>query len=112
MTPLIFIFSAIAPLAIVILFHILAKLSRRFGSVLQMNAVYKWYYLAEGLGIIAVLAHLWQASAILSSPSAPSVALSPAFILFLHHLPMAAAVTIGLVVTWKYWRWLIIEEEK
>ena len=100
MTPLIFIFSAIAPLAIVILFHILAKLSRRFGSVLQMNAVYKWYYLAEGLGIIAMLAHLWQASAILS------------FILLLHHLPMATAVTIGLAVTWKYWRWLIIEEEK
>ncbi len=110
--PLVFIFSAIAPLSIVILFHILAKLSRRFGSVLKMNAVYKWYYLAEGLGIVALLAHLWQASAILSPPNASSFALTPAFILMFHHIPLAAAVTIGLVVTWKYWRWLIIEEDK
>ena len=112
MMPLVIIFSAIAPLSIVILFHILAKLSRRFGSVLKMTAVYKWYYLAEGLGVVALLAHLWQASTILSPPNTPSIALSPIFILVFHHIPLAAAVTIGLGVTWKYWRWLIIEEEK
>ncbi len=109
--PLIIVFSAIAPLSIVTLLHILAKLSRRFGSVLKMNAVYKWYYVAEGLGIVALLAHLWQASALVSMQHSPSIVFTPAFTLIFHHLPLALAVTIGMVVTWKYWHWLIIEKD-
>lgn len=110
--PLITIFSAIAPLSVVVVFHILAKLSRQFGSVLKMNAIYKWYYVAEGLGIIALLAHLWQASTLLSVPAGSAVALAPWFAIVLFDVPMAVAVTIGVVVTWQYWSWLIIEKEK
>ena len=110
--PLVTIFSAIAPLSVVVVFQILAKLSRRFGSVLKMNAVYKWYYLAEGLGIIALLAHLWQASTLLSAPATPAPALAPWFALAFFDIPMAAAVTIAVIVTWRYWSWLIIEKEK
>ncbi len=110
--PLITIFSAIAPLSIVVVFHILAKLSRRFGSVLKMTAVYKWYYLAEALGIIALLAHLWQASTLLSAPHQPAPALAPWFGLIFFDLPLTIAVTIGVIVTWRYWSWLIIEKEK
>lgn len=108
MTPLITIFSATATLSLVIVFHILAKLSKQFGSVLKMPDYYKGYYLAEALGSIAFLMHLWQASLFLSPP--PSA--EPIWaILGLYHLPLALALTIALVITWKYWSWLFIEKE-
>jgi hypothetical protein len=107
--PLITIFSATATLSLVIVFHILAKLSKQFGSVLKMPPYYKGYYFAEVLGGIAFVMHLWQASLLLSTP--PSISHNFIAVLWLYHLPLALAVTIALIITWKYWSWLFIEKE-
>lgn len=93
------------------LFHILAKLSEKFGSVLKMPPLYKLYYLAEGLAAVAALTHLIQASWTLTASNDFLQTTGVAVSLFLYHLPLTVALTIGLVVTWKYWSWLITERK-
>jgi hypothetical protein len=94
------------------LFHILAKLSERFGSVLKMQPIHKWFYVAEGFATIAMVAHFIQASSFLSASNQELKTTSLLFTLILHHVPLAIAVTIGLVVTWKYWGWLVTERRE
>jgi len=80
-----------------------------------MPPLYKWFYVAEVLAGIALLAQLLQASAYLSNtayfPNKAWGITSPAFTLLFHHVPLAIAVTIGLVITWKYWGWLLTERK-
>ncbi|MFQ5576947.1 MAG: hypothetical protein ACE5G8_08165 [Anaerolineae bacterium] len=76
-----------------------------------MPPIYKWLYVAEGLAAVAFIAHLIQASAYLSGPNNQSGVTSLAFTLVFYHIPLAAAGTIGLITTWKYWGWLITERE-
>lgn len=101
-----------ATLSIIFLFHTLAKLSERFGSVLKMPPLYKWFYAAEAFAGISLLAHLFQANAILASPQQTVFTTTLEFSLLLYHIPLAIAVTIGMVITLKYWGWLIIEQKK
>ncbi len=76
-----------------------------------MPPLYKLYYLAEGLVFIAVFAHLIEASWSLTASDSFMQTTGSAVSLFLYHLPLAIALTIGLVVTWKYWGWLITERK-
>ncbi len=92
-----------------LIFYILARLSEKFGSVLKMPPLYRWLYVSEGLAVIALLAHLMQASFYLAAAEERTPLTGLAFALFFHHLPLAVAVSIALVVTWKYWGWLITE---
>lgn len=102
------------------IFRILAKLSEKFGSVLKMPPIYKWFYAAEMLAAIASLAHLTQASALLSAQ--PDTALpirgslfqanTLEFALVFYYIPLTIALTIGLVITWKYWGWLITDRKR
>ena len=101
------------------LFQILARLSEKFGSVLKMPPLYRWYYAAEFFAGIAALAHLTQATVVLSQPevdSVQSVGLfqpnSLGFTLLFHHVPLTISVTIGLIITWKYWGWLVTDRKK
>jgi hypothetical protein len=116
---LITVLGTLATCSIIFLFHILARLSEKFGSVLRMPAYYKWYYLAEVLTGVATLAHLMQASTYLAqsaaSPVEPGTLFKPtslAFTLTFYHLPLVIAVTIGLFITWRYWGWLITDRNK
>jgi len=97
----------------------LAKLSEKFGSVLRMPRYFRWFYLAEVFAAIAALAHLTQAATFLvqSQPNLTAQGnLLPsnpvAFALVFHHVPLAISVTIGILVTWKYWGWLITDRKK
>jgi len=77
-----------------------------------MSPLYKWFYLAEGLGAVALIAQLLQASLLFSPSTQSGRAIGLPFTLIFHHVPLATAVTIGLIVTWKYWCWLITERDK
>ena len=101
--------GALTTISWLFIFYILARLSEKFGSVLKMPPLYRWLYVSEALAAIALLAHLMQASSHLSAPDRPTVLTAPTFTFLFHHLPLAVAVTIALVVTWKYWGWLITE---
>lgn len=93
----------------------MAKVSERFGSVLRMPPIYRWFYIAEFFAAIAALAHLMQASIYLATMT-PQETNSPNdsldIVATFHLIPLAISVTIGLLVAWKYWGWLITDRKR
>jgi hypothetical protein len=90
-----------------VLFYILARLSERLGSVEKMAPIYRYYYVALVFLAIAYIAHLVVARVSFTPATFPTWLFSPWFVLLTHHLPFAVGVTIGIVVTWRYWSWLL-----
>lgn len=76
-----------------------------------MPPYYKLYYLAEGLVVVAVLTHLTEANWSLTASDSFMQTTGLTVSLYLYHLPLTIALTIGLVVTWMYWGWLITERK-
>ena len=84
-----------------------------------MSPIYKWFYVAEFFAGVGTLAHLLQASVYLSQPLNPQTIRGSIFgpetlefTLVFHHIPLAIAVTIGLIVTWRYWGWLVTDRKR
>ena len=84
-----------------------------------MPPLFKWYYLAEILAGIAALAHLTRASTYLSLPDSVTTTrgslfqtstLDFAFVFY--HIPLVISLTISLIITWKYWGWLIKDRKQ
>ncbi len=97
-------------LSLVILFYILAKLSERFGSIIRMKPLYRYYYVALIFLIIGCITQLVVAQATLTPQNVSIWFVDPWFLFAAYHLPLTIAVTIGLIVTWRYWSWLITEQ--
>jgi len=103
--------GTIGPLSVIYLFYILARLSERLGSVQKMTPAYRYYYVAicfMGVGFISQLIII-QVS--LMPQNFSQWLSSPLFLLLTYHLPMAVGVTLGLIITWKYWSWLITDQD-
>jgi hypothetical protein len=103
--------GTLGTLSVGVLLFILAKLSERFGSVIRMRPLYRYYYVALFFVAIGYVAHLVEAFAVSNPGSVPRWLIAPWFILVAHHLPLTIGVTVGLFVTWRYWSWLITEPE-
>jgi hypothetical protein len=104
--------GTLGTLALGVLFYILAKLSEKFGSVIKMPPIYRYYYLAFVLLIIGSITHLLEASITSTSETIVAWLVAPWFLFLAYHLPLAIGVTIGLIITWRYWSWLIIERNR
>ncbi len=102
--------GTVGTLSLLALFYILAKLSERFGSVIKMQPLYRYYYLALIFLAIASLAHLAVAKSVSAPGSIPDWFNSTLFLLLAYHLPLTIGVTIGMVITWRYWSWLVTEQ--
>jgi len=80
-----------------------------------MPPLYKWFYVAEALAGVALIAHLLQASAYLSNPTVPTKQMGSvtgcACTFMFYQLPPAIAVSFVLMITWKYWGWLLTERK-
>jgi hypothetical protein len=96
-------------LSIIALLYILAKLSERFGSVIKMPPIYRYYYLAIAFLVITYITNWLVVRATLIPENTPAWLNAPWFLFLAYHLPRAIGVTIGLVLTWRYWSWLILE---
>lgn len=94
-------------LSVILLFFILARLSERLGSVERMSPIYRYYYVAIFFLVIGYITHLLAARVILIPKSFSEWLTSPWFLLLAYHLPLAIGVTIGLIITWRYWSWLV-----
>lgn len=103
--------GTLGTLSLLLLIYILAKLSERFGSVIKMRPLYRYYYTALIFLAIGYLAHLAAAQAVLAPESMPTWVLAPWFLLLAHHLPLTIGVTIGFIITWRYWSWLVTEQD-
>ena len=98
-------------ISLVILFFVLAKLSERFGSVVRMSPLYRYYYLSLFLALISATVQVLAVRAE-TVTTIPVWITAPWFLLLAYHLPLAIAVTIGIYVTWHYWSWLITERSE
>lgn len=101
--------GTLGTVSLILLFYILAKLSERFGAVVKMSPLYRYYYLSLVLALIGSTTHLISARADLTSENIPNWFTEPWFLLLAHHLPLAIGATIALYITWHYWSWLITE---
>ncbi len=104
--------GTLGTLSVAILFYILAKLSERLGSVERMSPLYRYYYVALILWVFGYITQLLVAQISSTPESFPHWSLSPLFLLFAYSLPLAIGATIGLIVTWHYWSWLVTESRK
>ncbi len=102
--------GSLGVLSLLLLFYVLAKLSERFGAVIKMPPLYRYYYLACGLLLPSYITYLLVERAMfVSETTLPAWMLAPWFLLVAYHLPMAMGVSLGLFITWRYWSWLITE---
>jgi hypothetical protein len=106
---LITILGTFGTLSIIVLFYILAKLSERFGSVIKMPPIYRYFYLAILLLLVSYVTNLLVVRTIITPADSPAWLMAPWFLLLAYHLPMAIGLSIGLIITWRYWSWLITE---
>jgi hypothetical protein len=87
---------------------VLARLSQQLGSVTHVRPYYGLLYIAAGLvwgGAAARLYFLTRPDASLDVPNQRLL-----YTLLSDGLP-AAGLTLGLLVTWFYWSWLLAERD-
>lgn len=100
--------SAIAPLGLMLALWVLAQISRRFGQVMGRPPLYRGFYVALTLLlpplVVRLLAVGLTASELHAAGGGSAWALA-------HDLPLAAAVTLALIVAWRYWGWLVRGQE-
>ena len=106
---LITILGTFGTLSIIVLFYILAKLSERFGSVIKMPPIYRYFYLAILLLLVSYVTNLLVVRTIITPEDSPTWLTAQWFLFLAYHLPMAIGLAIGLIITWRYWSWLITE---
>lgn len=85
---------------------VLGLLSKRLGSVTRTPPYYVWLYVAAGLMLVSILTRLVHLG------QGPEVAVTliedKVSVLLYAGLP-AIAITLGVVVAWRYWSWLLAE---
>ena len=103
-------FGTLGTLSIALIFFILAKLSERFGTVIKMKPIFQYYYISVGLALFSFLIHFLAVN-----PDRTFIVqwlTAPWFLLVAYYLPLTVSVTIGLIVTWRYWSWLVTEQDR
>ena len=89
---------------------ILARFGRKLGAVTKMKPFYKGYYLSACCVGLALVVRFVRVTVFWAPrESIPSMLNSSLFYLLLHHLPLAIGLSLGLVITWHYWSWLLKE---
>ncbi|MBI5670035.1 MAG: hypothetical protein HZC41_18730 [Chloroflexi bacterium] len=94
----------LGPLSIVVALVVLALLSRRLGSVTRMPRYYLGLFLSAGLMLVSIVARLVS----LGRPATTGLHHDPLVVFLYVGLP-AIALTIAIVVAWRYWSWLLAE---
>ncbi len=87
---------------------VLGRLSERLGSVTHARKSHRWQYFAACLiwaGMLTRLYFITQGQEALLAPNQNVL-----YTLVSDGLP-AVGVTIGLIVTWHYWSWLLAERD-
>lgn len=104
--------GSLSLLAVIYMYIIFANLSRRYGQVIRLPPYYRGFYAGIGLICVSFFSHLIQDTVIIAPEQAPSLLTNDWFYLLTFYLPFAAAVTIGLVVAWRYWSWIWRERQE
>lgn len=89
-----------------VLLLVLALLSRRLGGVTRASAYYIGLYIAALLFFVSAGVRLWHW---FNPPSTPIDLTSDVIWILLYHGAPALGLTLGVVVAWRYWSWLLAE---
>ncbi|MEW6579464.1 MAG: hypothetical protein AB1435_09735 [Chloroflexota bacterium] len=100
--------SATAPLGLMLALWVLAQISRRFGQVMGRSPLYRGFYAALVLLLPPLVVRLLAVGLTASEQRATGGGSAWALA---HDLPLAAAVTLAVVVAWRYWGWLVRGQE-
>jgi hypothetical protein len=91
---------------VIVTLVVMARLSQRLGAVTHARPYYRAYYAAALLVGLAKIIHILNIQ--------PPLAASPNVTILgmvLHDGFQALGLTIGLIVTWYYWSWLLAERD-
>lgn len=104
--------SVLGLLSALFMLYLFSTLSRRLGDVTKMKPYYRGLYFGMALVVLAIVAHLLRVVAWLEPTTLPEIFTDNAFYLIFYYLPLALAVTISLVVVFRYWSWLFTERDR
>lgn len=89
---------------------ILMELSKRLGQVTRARPYYRLFHVASALTALAIGSRIFWALGAIAPGFGPAwLHQSRSFYTLTYHIPLAMGVTISLVVTWRYWGWLVKE---
>jgi hypothetical protein len=103
--------GSLSLVAVFYTFFILANLSRRYGQVIRLRRYYRGFYVGMGFIGLAFVSHLIQDSVIIAPEEAPSLLTNDWFYLVTYYFPLAIAVAIAIGVAWRYWSWILKEQD-
>lgn len=98
----------LAPLSIASALVVTGLLSRRFGKATRAAPYYVGFFVAAALVAVSVAIRL--ANLLLWNLDAAVLAREPVWVLLYSGLP-ALGVTMGVVIAWRYWSWLLAERD-
>ncbi len=96
--------SALGPLSVTVVLLVLAELSRRLGAVLKIPPWHRGFYLAASLSTISIVVRLFSLSL---SEQEFSTQNGDDMLSLVYTLALASGVCLGLIITWRYWGWLV-----
>ncbi|HID64246.1 MAG TPA: hypothetical protein EYP49_16120 [Anaerolineae bacterium] len=74
-----------------------------------MRGYYRGFYVSAMFLLVSLIAYLLKTSVLLASEQVPALLDNDLFYLFTYHLPFAIGTSISLVITLRYWDWLLKE---
>ncbi len=86
---------------------LLAIVNQRLGAMTKMKPYYRWLYVAAFFLTIAFFIRLLRTSVFWAPQQAPPLLDSTFFYLAFYYVPLCIGMTITLMVTVKYWGWLL-----
>jgi hypothetical protein len=105
-TPALGALSLLAPFSLAVMLVTLGALSRRLGRVTHARRFYLAFHTAALLALVAGLVRAYDLSLAVSVDLGHNYPWAT-----LYHALMAASVTVGLAVGWRYWSWLLAERD-
>jgi hypothetical protein len=99
-------FSLIGPISMSVALLVLGLLSKRLGSVMRTPRYYVGFYAAAFLMVVSVVARLLNVGH--GESVAAGFGRNPLIVALYVGLPVTAT-TLGLVIAWRYWSWLLAE---
>ncbi len=90
------------PASIIVALVVLALLSQRLGAVTKRAPLYRWFFVSIALIGISVVTRL-------VSLGAPDTTNRDYGTITLDDIALAAGLSIAVIITWRYWSWLLSE---
>ena len=95
----------LGPLAFAVALVVIGALSKRLGAQTRARPYYLGFYAAAALMLLSIGAQLLALLSIVPHPDGDLL-----WVLLGDGLP-ALAVTIGVILAWRYWSWLLAERD-